>query len=217
MMVCDCMPSSVHLPDARDAAVRSHALLRRVSGGGLAPTAWQGHSIASVACASLSLHRSLLRPGQAVRREPDRVPTPLGVTMAMGPGRRASWTLVVRAHGDVRRSGSANPAVYRSAQGRSRDGGCPLREWDVSKPAVAAALCASLGGDEADFFQAFPPNGHVYRLVRNAAEDRARGGGTSERPLPSLARRRAHARGEDGTPTMIIGPGLVAGQAGPSR
>ena len=42
-------------------------------------------------------------------------------------------------------------------------------------PAVAAALCASLGGDEAVFFQAFQPNGHVYRLVRNAAEDGARG------------------------------------------
>ena len=42
-------------------------------------------------------------------------------------------------------------------------------------PAVAAALCAGLGGDETDFFQAFQPNGHVYRLVRNAAEAGARG------------------------------------------
>lgn len=37
-------------------------------------------------------------------------------------------------------------------------------------PAVAAALCTSLGGDEETFFQAFQPNGHVYRLVRDAAE-----------------------------------------------
>jgi predicted protein tyrosine phosphatase len=36
-------------------------------------------------------------------------------------------------------------------------------------PAVAAALCASLGGDEGVFFREFQPNGHVYRLVRNAA------------------------------------------------
>jgi protein-tyrosine phosphatase len=35
--------------------------------------------------------------------------------------------------------------------------------------AVAAALCASLGGDEEAFFREFQPNGHVYRLVRNAA------------------------------------------------
>ena len=42
-------------------------------------------------------------------------------------------------------------------------------------PAVAAALCASLGGDEAHFFQAFQPNGHVYRLVRDAAKAEARG------------------------------------------
>ena len=49
-------------------------------------------------------------------------------------------------------------------------------EGGISRsPAVAAALCARLGGDEAHFFQAFQPNGHVYRLVRNAAEAEARG------------------------------------------
>jgi predicted protein tyrosine phosphatase len=37
-------------------------------------------------------------------------------------------------------------------------------------PAVAAALCASLGGDEAQFFRTLQPNEHVYRLVRTAAE-----------------------------------------------
>ena len=35
----------------------------RFSGCGLAPTAWQGHTAASVGCASLSLHRSLLHAG----------------------------------------------------------------------------------------------------------------------------------------------------------
>ena len=40
----------------------------RFSGCGLAPTAWQGHTAASVGCASLSLHRSLLTLAQAVGR-----------------------------------------------------------------------------------------------------------------------------------------------------
>jgi hypothetical protein len=67
MMVCDCMPSSVYLPGARDAAVASHAVLRRFSGCGLVATAWQGRSTLSVACASLSLHRSSLTPSIPAR------------------------------------------------------------------------------------------------------------------------------------------------------
>ena len=43
-------------------------------------------------------------------------------------------------------------------------------ESGVSRsPAVAAALCASFGGDAATFFEEFQPNGHVYQLVRDAA------------------------------------------------
>ena len=42
--------------------------LRRFSGCGLVPVAWQQHSTASVACASLSLRQSSLTLGHAVRR-----------------------------------------------------------------------------------------------------------------------------------------------------
>ena len=36
--------------------------------------------------------------------------------------------------------------------------------------AVAAALCASLGGDDGAFFTRFQPNAYVYRLIRDAAK-----------------------------------------------
>ena len=46
-------------------------------------------------------------------------------------------------------------------------------ESGVSRsPAVAAALCAGLGGDEARFLQEFQPNRYVYGLVRDAARNR---------------------------------------------
>jgi predicted protein tyrosine phosphatase len=37
-------------------------------------------------------------------------------------------------------------------------------------PAVAAAICRSLGGDDAHFFQQYQPNLYVYRMVLERAE-----------------------------------------------
>ena len=46
-------------------------------------------------------------------------------------------------------------------------------EAGVSRsPAVAAALCKGLGGDDRRFFRMYQPNMHVYRLMLDAARKR---------------------------------------------
>jgi predicted protein tyrosine phosphatase len=37
-------------------------------------------------------------------------------------------------------------------------------------PAVAAALCKAMGGDEGQFWQGYCPNAYVYELVCQAAD-----------------------------------------------
>lgn len=39
-------------------------------------------------------------------------------------------------------------------------------------PAVAAALCKGMGGDDRSFWRDYQPNGHVYRLMLEAVERR---------------------------------------------
>jgi hypothetical protein len=74
----------------------SHTVLRRFSGCGVVPTAWQGHPTASVACASLSLHRSSLRLGQDVSRN-SRVR--VASAPVLGPGTRDSGVTVLSGPG----------------------------------------------------------------------------------------------------------------------
>jgi predicted protein tyrosine phosphatase len=37
-------------------------------------------------------------------------------------------------------------------------------------PAVAAALCKAMGGDDSEFWEIYSPNMHVYQMVRQAAK-----------------------------------------------
>jgi predicted protein tyrosine phosphatase len=46
--------------------------------------------------------------------------------------------------------------------------------WSRS-PAVAAALCKGMGGDDRRFWRKYDPNKHVYRLTLEASRRRTRG------------------------------------------
>jgi len=77
---------------------------------------------------------------------------PENITLMTEKHARRVWSFVKKWEKQV------GTVVVQCEQGMSRS------------PAVAAALCKRLGGDESRFFKRYQPNHHVYRLMVEATK-----------------------------------------------
>jgi predicted protein tyrosine phosphatase len=82
----------------------------------------------------------------------DNMALPEDIMLMTDKQARQVWSFVKKWQGEI------GAVVVHCEQGMSRS------------PAVAAALCKILGGDDTRFWKEFQPNRYVYRLLLGAAE-----------------------------------------------
>jgi predicted protein tyrosine phosphatase len=83
----------------------------------------------------------------------DNMTLPEDITLMTEKHARQVWSFVKKWENEV------GTVVVHCEQGMSRS------------PAIAAALCKRLGGDESRYFKHYQPNQHVYRLMLDPAPD----------------------------------------------